>query len=94
MPKKVVVKDETLLLKVTQQLAKRGIRTPCKVKVLVMKGNVTLSGEVQYEVQKKTAMHAAREVYGVQRVFNQLTVKPLTSAWKSWKQNTKGPGRQ
>ena len=82
MPKKVFVKDEVLARKVEQQLMKRGIRPPCRVTVSVMKGIVTLKGQLQYEVQRKTALRAVREVPGVQRVVSELHVRPTTSAWK------------
>ncbi len=82
MPQKVQVKDEVLLRKVEQRLMKRGIRLPCRVKVSVMKGVVTLTGELQYQVQRKTALRAVHEVPGVQRVLDKMNVKPTTAAWK------------
>jgi osmotically-inducible protein OsmY len=82
MPKKVVVKDEVLTRKVEQQLMKRGIRAPCRVTVTVMKGDVTLSGQLQYLMQRKTALRAVREVPGVRKVVDQLEVRPTTAAWK------------
>ena len=81
MAAKQFVKDEVLVLKVSQQLMKRGIRIPCRVNVAARKGSVTLSGEVQYQVQRKTALKAAREVHGVDKVVDELTVKPATAAW-------------
>lgn len=75
------VKDEVLVQRVLQQLNKRGIRTPCHVSVSAHNGAVTLSGDIQYEVQRKTALHAAREVEGVARVVDQLHVKTAAAAW-------------
>ncbi len=75
------VKDEVLLQKVTVNLTKRGIRPPCRVNVSVRNGVVTLSGTLQYELQRKTAIKAAQEVPGVQRVIDQLQVPKQTAAW-------------
>jgi hypothetical protein len=79
---RMVVKDGVLVNKVGLQLSKRGIRIPCRVKVSVYKGEVTLSGELQYEMQRKTALRAALEVPGVRGVKDELRVKPPTAAWK------------
>jgi osmotically-inducible protein OsmY len=82
MPSKPPVKDEVLQRKIEQQLMKRGIRLPCRVKVSVMKGKVTLTGQLQYLMQRKTALRAVREVPGVQRIYDEMQVKPPTAAWK------------
>ncbi len=79
------VKDEVLVQKVTLQLSKRGIRPPCRVTVTAVNGKVTLSGELQFAMQRKTALRAAREVPGVQDVVDQLHVKPPAAAWKNFK---------
>jgi|YNPMSStandDraft_1061717.scaffolds.fasta_scaffold67610_1 osmotically-inducible protein OsmY len=75
------VKDEVLVQKVALNLTKRGIRPPCRVNVSVRNGVVTLSGTLQYELQRKTAIKAAQEVPGVQRVIDQLQVPKQTAAW-------------
>jgi osmotically-inducible protein OsmY len=74
-------KDQVLAAKVQQQLDKRGIRMPCRVNVSCQHAIVTLTGEVQFEMQRKTAVHAAREVMGVMRVIEQLRVQPPGSLW-------------
>jgi osmotically-inducible protein OsmY len=79
---KVVVKDEILANRVQVQLSKRGIRVPCRVRVSVLKGEVTLSGELQYEIQRKTALRAVREVAGVRAINDNLQVSPPSAAWK------------
>ena len=75
------VPDEVLSQKVSQVLTSRGIRLPCQVRVSVNKGDVTLSGTVQYEVQRRIALHAARGVQGVHRVMDRLQVKPAFGGW-------------
>ncbi len=68
------VPDRQILQKVTTQLPARGIRPPCNVRVNVRNGTVTLSGTIEFEMQRKAAVHAATGVNGVQRVVDQLTV--------------------
>ncbi len=68
------VPDRQILQKVTVQLPARGIRPPCNVRVSVHNGTVTLAGKIEFEMQRKAAIHAASGVNGVQRVVDQLTV--------------------
>jgi BON domain len=68
------VPDRQILQKVTTQLPARGIRPPCNVRVNVRNGTVILSGKIEFEMQRKAAVHAATGVNGVQRVVDQLTV--------------------
>jgi BON domain-containing protein len=68
------VPDRQILQKVTTQLPARGIRPPCNVRVNVRNGTVTISGTIEFEMQRKAAVHAATGVNGVQRVVDQLTV--------------------
>ena len=46
------------------------------VKVMVEQGWVTLSGEVEWEYQRKTATAAMRYLMGVRGVSDQITIKP------------------
>jgi osmotically-inducible protein OsmY len=85
------VKDEVLKQKVELNLTKRGIRPPCRVTVSVSKGVVTLSGTLQYELQRKTAIKAAQEVPGVQRVVDQMQVPKLTAAWHDFEKYREKP---
>jgi osmotically-inducible protein OsmY len=50
-----------------------------RVKVMVEKGWVTLSGEVDWEYQRNYAMKAVRPLTGVLGVTNSMTVKPLVT---------------
>ena len=68
------VPDRQIVQKVTVQLPARGIRPPCNVRVHVRDGTVTLSGTIEFEMQRKAAIHAATGVNGVQRVVDHLTV--------------------
>jgi osmotically-inducible protein OsmY len=54
--------------------------TKDQVKVMVEKGWVTLTGEVDWEYQRKAAEYAIRYLLGVTGVSDQITIKPSTSA--------------
>jgi osmotically-inducible protein OsmY len=71
---KIIVPDRTIDQKVGQQLANRGMRSPCKVAVSSRGGTVTLTGKIQYEHQRNLCMQVARGVEGVKRVLDQLQV--------------------
>ena len=66
--------DNEITQQVTQKLANRGIRSPCKVTVATRSGDVTLTGTVQYSYQKSGAVNAASGVRGVRRVVDQMKV--------------------
>ncbi|MDO6429519.1 BON domain-containing protein [Flavitalea sp. BT771] len=52
-----------------------------KIKILVEKGVVTLSGEVDWNYQRQAVVDAIRNMAGITRVNNYVTVKPgVTSA--------------
>jgi osmotically-inducible protein OsmY len=68
--------DRNIVQQVTQRLATRGIRTPCKIDVQSRNGEVTLTGNVQYPHQRTAAMQAASTASGVRRVVDQMTIKP------------------
>jgi hypothetical protein len=70
------VPDRVLNEQVIRQLSVRGMRPPCNVVVSTHKGSITLSGQIQYEHQRRPAVQAAQHVEGVQRVVDQLRVIP------------------
>ena len=70
------IDDPAISRKVTEKLTSSGIRAPCRVAVASNKGNVTLSGSIQYEHQRHSALRAVRSVTGVQRVVDQMKVTP------------------
>jgi hypothetical protein len=67
--------DATIIQKVTKQLSNRGMRAPCRIAMAARKGDVTLTGTIQFEHQRIAALHAARGVEGVRRVMDQLKVQ-------------------
>lgn len=72
------VSDETIIQKVNKQLSNRGMQSPCHIAVTSRKGDVTLSGMIQYEHQRIAALHATRGIDGVRRVMDHLQVQPKT----------------
>jgi osmotically-inducible protein OsmY len=50
------------------------------VKVMVEDGWITLTGELDYEYQRKMATSAVRHLMGVTGVSNQTTIKPFLSS--------------
>jgi osmotically-inducible protein OsmY len=57
-----------------QQLSNRGVRSPCEVSAVVSDGSVTLSGQIEHEYQRRSAVRAAQNTAGVKRVLDHLHV--------------------
>jgi osmotically-inducible protein OsmY len=74
--------DYSITQKVGEQLCSRGVRSPCRISVITSEGNVTLSGTIQHEHQRRTILHTTQAVEGVQRVVDRLR---LISEEKNWK---------
>jgi osmotically-inducible protein OsmY len=66
--------DQVITNQVQLKLANRGIRFPCNVSVQTKKGEVTLTGTVQFAHQKSAAIQAATGVTGVKRVTDSMSV--------------------
>jgi len=69
------VSDKTILRQVNQRLARAGLGSGSRVSVQVRNGDVTLSGNIPYEMQRRPALRAASGVDGVSRVVDQLQVQ-------------------
>jgi osmotically-inducible protein OsmY len=63
--------DKTILKRVNQRLA----RASLGVTAAVRNGQVTLSGSIRYENQRRPALRAANGVDGVSIVLDQLQVQ-------------------
>jgi osmotically-inducible protein OsmY len=68
--------DPTISRKVGEELSNRGMRAPCHIIVETAKGNVTLSGMIQYEQQRRIAVKAAASIAGVHNVQDRMQVIP------------------
>ena len=69
------IPDKSVLQKVNQKLSRMG-GSGGKVVASVMRGDVTLSGTIQYEMQRSSLLKVATSVPGVRRVIDQLKMKP------------------
>ena len=67
--------DKTILKKVNQRLSRTSIGSQSRVTATVRNGQVTLSGSIQYENQRRPAMRAANGVEGVSRIVDQMKLK-------------------
>ncbi len=70
-----VIDDSTITSKVKAKLLADSITKGLAVSVKTVDGEVTLTGAVDTDEQKKTAETIAREVDGVKKVNNQLKIK-------------------
>ena len=69
------VSDRSITQQVRNKIACRGLNSPCHITVDTQKGEVTLSGSVQFAHQKGTAVQIASVISGVRRVIDRLIVK-------------------
>ncbi len=79
---KEIIPDKSINQKINQQLVGHGMRSPCHIAVQTAKGVVTLTGSIEYEHQRNAALLVARHMDGVNRVVDQLHVRPKTPQWK------------
>jgi hyperosmotically inducible periplasmic protein len=73
-----VVDDAALAAKVKQQLVAEDGVNAASVNVTTYRGTVQLSGFVESEEARRRAGHAARDVDGVQSVYNDLRIAPAS----------------
>ena len=67
--------DRVLLQKVNQRLQRTGTGGKTRVTASVRKGDVTLTGTLQYEIQRRNFLRAATSTPGVRRVIDQMVVQ-------------------
>lgn len=75
------VPDKALLQKVNQRVQQTGTGGQSKVTVNVRRGEVTVSGSIQYEMQRQNILRAAGRVAGVRRVVDQLRLQEKKQNW-------------
>lgn len=68
--------DKTILKKISQHLARISLGSHSRVNVAIHNGQVTLSGNIQYENQRRPALKAVGSVEGVRGVLDQLKMPP------------------
>ncbi|HUG69493.1 MAG TPA: BON domain-containing protein [Pirellulaceae bacterium] len=67
------VPDKTLLRDINKKLLRAGTQT--KVTASVSGGCLTLTGTLQYEIQRRPILRAVNQVSGVRRVIDQMTLQ-------------------
>jgi osmotically-inducible protein OsmY len=67
--------DRALLQKVNQRVARSASGGKSRVTASVRKGDVTLTGILQYEMQRRNFVRAATSTPGVRRVIDQMIVE-------------------
>jgi len=67
------VPDKTLLRDINKKLLRAGTQT--KVTASVSGGCLTLTGMLQFEIQRRPILRAVNQVSGVRRVVDQMTLR-------------------
>jgi osmotically-inducible protein OsmY len=68
--------DKTILKDVNKGLARTGLGSRCRVAAAVRSGQVTLTGQLQYEHQRRPVVQTVNRVDGIKGVVDQMTVLP------------------
>ena len=66
------VSDKDLLKAVNQRLMRSGSGSQTRVTATVQKGMVTLTGSLQYAIQRNPIMKAVQSVPGISRIVDQM----------------------
>ena len=69
------IPDKVLQKKVNQRLVRAGLGSGCSIAATVRNGQVTLSGMLQRDNQRRAVLRAASGVDGVKQVVDQLKVQ-------------------
>ncbi len=73
------VPDQTINTRVSQRLARAGVST---MRLAVRNGEVTITGLLKYEAQRRPALSVASAVEGVRSVIDRMTIKaPEKKIW-------------
>jgi osmotically-inducible protein OsmY len=68
------VLDHTITQQVSQTLRAKGLHSPCHITIMVQDGAVMLSGDIESEHQRHTAIQAVRHIQGVRAVIDRMHV--------------------
>ena len=74
--------DEQIAERALQNLASDGSVPKDQIKLMVEKGQVTLSGEVDWNYQKKAAEYDVQRMMGVVGVTNEIKIKPHVQTYE------------
>lgn len=74
--------DKNLLKNVNQKLIRSGSGSQCKINATISNGDVTLTGTIGYEYERRAILRSASGVAGVRRVIDQLRVEQKKKSWE------------
>jgi osmotically-inducible protein OsmY len=66
------ISDKDLQKTVNQRLQRAGIGSQTRVAALVQGGTVTVTGTIQYAIQRSPIIKAVSNIAGIRRVLDQL----------------------
>ena len=66
------ISDKVLLKDINKRLSRTGIGSQSSVRATVQRGAVTLSGRLQYEIQRMRLVKAMQGVAGVRQVIDHM----------------------
>jgi osmotically-inducible protein OsmY len=75
------VPDKAILLKVNQRIQQTDTGAQTKITVNVNRGEVTVGGSLQYEMQRQNILRAAQRVPGVRRVIDRMQLQAKKRNW-------------
>ena len=76
-----VVSDKVLLTKVNQRIERSGSGGQNHVKADVRRGDVTLTGMLQFEISRSSIVKQVSAIAGVRRVIDQMKVEVKKKTW-------------
>ncbi len=68
------IPDKTLLKSVLQNMMRKGTNSS-RVTAAVRSGDVTITGTIDYEHQRRPVVNSANNITGVKRIIDQLRVE-------------------
>jgi osmotically-inducible protein OsmY len=74
--------DKNLLQSVNQKLARSGSGSQTKITASISNGDVTLTGIIGYEYERRAILRSASGITGVRRVIDQLRVEQKKKCWE------------
>ena len=77
----IQIPDKTLLKGVVQKMARKGTNSS-RITPTVRSGDVTLTGTIGYEHERRPLLKTASSVPGVRRVIDQLRVEAKKKNWQ------------
>ena len=75
------IPDKTLLKQVIQKLARSGNSSQSHVTATVRSGDLTLTGILKYEHERRFIVKSISSIGGIRRVIDQMRVAPKKRIW-------------